>query len=228
MKAVKHVLLSGTIILLTILCFQKANAAASLIIKKQNNMKNEAVHYRNIKVKGLNIFYREAGPKDAPVILLMHGYPTSSFMFRNLIPILSEKYHVIAPDMPGFGFSDAPARKDFAYTFDNLANTMQGFIDELALKRFAIYIFDYGAPVGLRLAVHNPDRITGIITQNGNAYVEGLLDWSNGIVKAYWDNDSKENREKVRHFFTPEATHFQYHSGGSDSTLISPDGIFQD
>src|ERR1700710_18055 len=131
-------------------------------------MKTPKVNYRNINVSGLNIFYREAGAKDAPLVLLLHGYPTSSHMFRNLIPILSEKYHVIAPDLPGFGYSDAPAREKYAYTFDNIASTMQGFIDELALKRFAIYIFDYGAPVGLRLAVHNPEKITGIITQNGN------------------------------------------------------------
>lgn len=195
---------------------------------KNDTMKNEAVHYRNIKVNGLNIFYREAGPKDAPVILLMHGYPTSSFMFRNLIPILSKKYHVIAPDMPGFGFSDAPAREKYAYTFDNIANTMQGFIDELALKRFAIYIFDYGAPVGLRLAIHNPEKITGIISQNGNAYEQGLLDWSHGRVKAYWEHDTKENRDAVRNFFTLEGTNFQYHEGVTDKSLISPDGIFQD
>lgn len=193
-----------------------------------NNMKSNAVHYHNVSVNGINIFYREAGPADAPVILLMHGYPTSSFMFRNLIPMLSGKYHLIAPDMPGFGFSDAPPREQFPYTFDNIAATMQGFIDQMGLKRFALYIFDYGAPVGLRLAVHNPDRITAIITQNGNAYVEGLLDWSNGLVKAFWDNPTPENREKVRHFFGPEGTHFQYYTGVADTTLMSPDGMFQD
>lgn len=195
---------------------------------KNDTMKNEAVHYRNIEVNGLNIFYREAGPKDAPVILLMHGYPTSSFMFRNLIPMLSKKYRVIAPDIPGFGFSDAPAREKYAYTFDNIANTMQGFIDALGLKRFAIYIFDYGAPVGLRLAIHNPEKITGIISQNGNAYEQGLLDWSHGLVKAYWEHDTKENRDAVRKFFTLEGTNFQYHEGVTDKSLISPDGIFQD
>ncbi|MDP9077071.1 MAG: alpha/beta hydrolase [Bacteroidota bacterium] len=191
-------------------------------------MTDEAVHYHTTNVKGINIFYREAGPKDAPVILLMHGYPTSSFMFRNLIPMLSKKYHVIAPDMPGFGFSDAPDREHYAYTFDNVASTMQGFIDELALKRFAIYIFDYGAPVGLRLAIHNPDRITGIISQNGNAYEQGLLDWSHGLVKALWENGSQENRDKVRPFFTLEGTNFQYHEGVADKSWISPDGIYQD
>ena len=216
------------LVLLIALPCQQANAHFALTIKKTYVMKNDAVHYHTIKVQGLNIFYREAGPKDAPVILLMHGYPTSSFMFRNLIPILSEKYHVIAPDMPGFGFSDAPDRKDYAYTFDNIANTMQGFIDELNLKRFAMYIFDYGAPVGLRLAVHNPDRITALISQNGNAYEQGLLDWSHGLVKALWDNGSKENRDKVKPFFTLEGTKFQYHEGVTDQSLVSPDGIYQD
>jgi pimeloyl-ACP methyl ester carboxylesterase len=197
-------------------------------VKNQKNMEIMKVHYNNLNVNGLKIFYREAGPKGAPIILLMHGYPTSSFMFRNLIPILSGKYHVIAPDMPGFGFSDAPASENYAYTFDNIANTMQGFIDKLVLKRFAIYIFDYGAPVGLRLVIKNPEKITGIITQNGNAYEQGLLDWSHGLVKAYWDHDTKENREAIRHFFSVEGTYFQYHEGVSDPSLVSPDGMFQD
>jgi len=228
MKTIKH--LPEILVIVLLLFFHPLRAEITYYFKKPTIiMKNdEAVHYRNIKVKGINIFYREAGSKDAPVILLMHGYPTSSFMFRNLIPVLSKKYHVIAPDMPGFGFSDAPARENYAYTFDNIAGTMQGFIDELALKRFAIYIFDYGAPVGLRLAVKNPDRITGIITQNGNAYEQGLLDWSHGLVKAYWEHDTQENRDKVRAFFTPEGTSFQYHEGVTDKSLVSPDGIFQD
>jgi pimeloyl-ACP methyl ester carboxylesterase len=192
------------------------------------SMSNTDVHYQRINVRGVNIFYREAGPKDAPVILLMHGYPTSSFMFRNLIPLLSKKYHVIAPDMPGFGFSDFPSRTSYAYTFDNIAATMQGFIDEMHLKRFAIYVFDYGAPVGLRLAMHNPEKITGIISQNGNAYVEGLLDWSNGKVKAYWDNPTPENREAIRPFFSLDGTNFQYKDGVSDPSLIAPETIFLD
>ena len=187
-----------------------------------------AVHYHTTKVNGLNIFYTEAGPADAPVILLMHGYPTSSFMFRNLIPILSKKYHVIAPDMPGFGFSDFPARDKYSYTFDNIAATMQGFIDTLALKRFAIYIFDYGAPVGLRLVIHNPEKITAIISQNGNAYEEGLLDWSEGLVKAYWLDGSQKNRDALRKFFSLEGTNFQYRHGVTDQSLIAPQAIFLD
>jgi pimeloyl-ACP methyl ester carboxylesterase len=186
------------------------------------------IQFKKIAIEGVNIFYREAGPKDAPVILLMHGYPSSSFMFRNLIPKLSEKFHVIAPDLPGFGFSDFPSRTDYTYTFDNLAKTMQGFIDKLGLKRFAIYVFDYGAPVGLRLVIHNPEKITGVITQDGNAYEQGLLDWSHGLVKAYWDNDTPENRDALRQFFTIKGTNFQYREGVADQSLIAPETIALD
>lgn len=189
---------------------------------KTNNMKENQIHYQNIQVNGLNIFYREAGPKDAPVILLMHGYPTSSFMFRNLIPVLSKKYHVIAPDMPGFGFSDAPDHDKFTYTFDNLTKTMQAFIDQIALKRFAIYVFDYGAPVGYRLAMNNPEKITGIISQNGNAYEEGLSTGWNPIQK-YWKEPTAENRESLRNFVSIESTKFQYQEGVSDLSLIAPE-----
>ena len=125
-------------------------------------------------INGLNLFYREAGHAEAPTLLLLHGYPTPSHMFRNLIPRLSEKLHIVAPDLPGYGFSDAPSNQEFSYTFGNLTHTIQGFIDQLGMKRFAIYIFDYGAPVGLRLATANPEKIIGIISQNGNAYEQGL------------------------------------------------------
>jgi len=187
------------------------------------------VHYHKVAIEGVNIFYREAGPKDGPVILLMHGYPTSSFMFRNLIPKLSTRFHVIAPDLPGFGFSDFPSRDTYTYTFDNLAHTMQGFIDKLGLKHFAIYVFDYGAPVGFRLVINNPEKITGIITQDGNAYEQGLLDWSHGLVKAYWEHDTPENRDAVRnHFFTIDGTNFQYREGVTDQSLIAPETIALD
>ncbi|RAJ35646.1 alpha/beta fold hydrolase [Pedobacter cryoconitis] len=185
-------------------------------------MKTEEVHYQNIKANGLNIFYREAGPKDAPVVLLLHGYPTSSFMFRNLIPELSEKYHVIAPDLPGFGYSDAPAHDQFDYTFDNLTKTMQALIDELALKHFAIYVFDYGAPVGFRLMLANPEKITGIISQNGNAYEQGLSKGWNPIQK-YWQDPSAENRDNLKEFVSLKATHFQYFQGVNDPSLIAPE-----
>ena len=185
-------------------------------------MKNTSIHFNKVVVNGLNIFYREAGAPDAPIILLLHGYPTSSHMFRNLIPILSKQYHVIAPDLPGFGYSDAPGNQEFNYTFDNLAATMQTFIDQLDLKRFAIYIFDYGAPVGLRLAMANPEKITGIISQNGNAYEEGLSnEWS--PIQRYWKDPSQENRESLRDFVSKEATWFQYHEGASDPSLIAPE-----
>lgn len=185
-------------------------------------METSQVYYRNIKVNGLNIFYREAGQKDAPTVLLLHGYPTSSHMYRNLMPILSSQYHVLAPDLPGFGYSDAPEHSQFNYTFDNLANTMQAFIDQLGLKRFAIYIFDYGAPTGLRLALANPEKITGIISQNGNAYEEGLSSEWNPIQK-YWIESSQANRDALKDFVSKEATWYQYHQGVSDQTLIAPE-----
>jgi len=190
-------------------------------------MKNTEIHYLNIKANGLNIFYREAGPKDAPVILLLHGYPTSSHMFRNLIPILDGKYHVIAPDLPGFGFSDAPSHDKFDYTFDNMAKTMQAFIDELGLKHFALYIFDYGAPTGLRLAMANPEKITAIISQNGNAYVEGLSTGWNPIQR-YWENPTQANRDSLKDFVSKEATWYQYHEGVSDPSLIAPESYTMD
>ena len=182
----------------------------------------QATHFNTIKVDGLNIFYREAGPKDAPVVLLLHGYPTSSHMYRNLIPILSKKYHVIAPDLPGFGFSDAPDHTQFDYTFDNLAKTMQGFIDQLGLKRFAIYVFDYGAPTGFRLALANPEKITGIISQNGNAYEEGLSSEWNPIQK-YWKEPTQANRDALNIFVSKEVTQFQYFHGVADKSLIAPE-----
>lgn len=190
-------------------------------------MKTLTVNYRKEKVEDLNIFYREAGSNDAPVVLLLHGYPTSSHMFRNLIPILSEKYHVIAPDLPGFGFTDAPNYKEFTYTFDNLTKYIQGFVDQLGLKRFAIYVFDYGAPVGYRLAVANPEKITGIISQNGNAYVEGLSDGWNPIQK-YWAEPTEENRNNLKMMVAAGTTQWQYFTGVSDPTLIAPESYSLD
>ncbi len=150
------------------------------------------------------------------------SYPTSSHMFRNLIPILSKNYHLIAPDLPGFGYSDAPHREKFTYTFDSLAATIQAFIDKLGMKRFAIYIFEYGAPVGLRLAMANPEKITGIISQNGNAYEEGLSEEWNPIQK-YWKDPSGSNRDSLKGFVSEKATWFQYHEGVSDPSLIAPE-----
>ena len=211
----------GTVLIIAVTAFA---AVLTLNFRSSGNGNHEqnAVHYRTAKANGLNIFYREAGPKNAPVILLLHGYPTSSFMFRNLIPILSTNYHVIAPDLPGFGFSDAPSRAAFQYTFQNLTDVMQAFIDILKLKRFAVYIFDYGAPVGLRLAVANPEKITAIISQNGNAYEEGLsAGW--GPIQKYWKDPSKENREALKEFVSLKLTKFQYQNGVADETLLAPE-----
>lgn len=198
-----------------------AQSQQNLILKNQN-MDNHSIHYQNIKVNGLNIFYRESGDATKPTLLLLHGYPTSSHMFRNLIPILSKDYHIIAPDLPGFGFSDSPDHKEFNYTFENLATTMQAFIDQLKMKRFAIYVFDYGAPVGFRLAMNNPEKITGIISQNGNAYKEGLSnEWD--PIQRYWNESTPENRIALKDFVSKEATWFQYHHGVSDPSLIAPE-----
>ena len=180
------------------------------------------VKYQHATVDGNKIFYREAGAKNAPAILLLHGFPTSSHMFRNLIPALADRYHVVAPDLPGFGFSDAPERKQFRYTFEQLAKVIEGFTETIGLKRFAIYVFDYGAPVGLRLAVAHPERIMAIISQNGNAYEEGLSEGWNPIQK-YWQQPNAENRAALREFLKPETTQWQYLHGVQDATLVAPE-----
>ena len=182
-----------------------------------------ATHYRAAEVDGLKIFYREAGPQDAPVLLLLHGFPSAGHMYRDLIPLLADRFHLVAPDLPGFGRSDMPSRDQFKYTFDNLAGVIGRFTEVIGLKRFAIYIFDYGAPVGLRLATKYPQRITAIISQNGNAYEEGLSEgWS--PIQAYWRAPTQANRDALRSFLEPESTLFQYTHGVSDPSLVSPDG----
>src|SRR5260370_19332000 len=163
-----------------------------------------AVTYRKVDVDGIGVFYREAGPKDAPTILLLHGFPTASHMFRDLIPQLADRFPVIAPDLPGFGQSDMPERTKFSYTFDNIAGAIDRFTEVIGLGRFAIYVFDYGAPTGFRLAVRHPERITAIISQNGNAYVEGLSDGWNPI-RAYWQGPSQANRTTLRPSLSPHA-----------------------
>jgi pimeloyl-ACP methyl ester carboxylesterase len=185
------------------------------------------IRYRAAEVHGLKISYREAGPTDAPTLLLMHGFPTAGHMFRDLIPLLDDRFHLVAPDLPGFGQSDMPSRQTFKYTFENLAETIDHFIDNIGLKRFAIYIFDYGAPVGLRIALKHPDRITAIVSQNGNAYVEGLSEGWNPIRK-YWEDPSQANRDALRGFLKPEITVMQYTHGVSDATMVSPDGYSLD
>ena len=175
----------------------------------------------------INLFYREAGPRDAPVVLLLHGFPTSSHQYRGLIGRLADKYRVIAPDLPGFGFSDAPDAKSFGYTFDHLAEVIERFTDAIGLSRYALYIFDYGAPVGLRLAVSQPERVTALISQNGNAYEEGLSDGWNPI-RAYWRDATAENRANLRAFLKAETTNFQYTYGETDPLLIAPESYTLD
>src|SRR5262249_16593054 len=183
--------------------------------------------FRRINIQGNNIFYREAGPTTAPHILLLHGFPTSSHMFRNLIPQLADHYHVIAPDLPGFGFSDAPERKQFRYTFDNLAKVIGKFVEAIGLGRFAIYVFDYGAPVGFRLALAHPERVTAIISQNGNAYEEGLSQGWNPIQR-YWKEPTPQHREALRDFLTPDATRSQYLYGVQNENLVAPESYTLD
>jgi pimeloyl-ACP methyl ester carboxylesterase len=180
------------------------------------------ISYKHATVDRNRIFYREAGPETAPTILLLHGFPTSSHMFRNLIPALADRYHVVAPDLPGFGFSDAPGRKQFRYTFENLTKAIDSFIQSIGLERFAIYVFDYGAPLGFRLALARPERITAIISQNGNAYLEGLSQGWNPIQK-YWKEPTPENRTALRDFLTPEATKWQYVHGVQDESKVAPE-----
>src|SRR6185369_7060019 len=183
--------------------------------------------FHTVNVEGNKIFYREAGPKTAPNVLLLHGFPTSSHMFRNLIPLLAEHYHVIAPDLPGFGFTDAPDRKGFRYTFENLAKTIDQFTQTIKLDRYAIYVFDYGAPVGLRLALAHPERVSAIISQNGNAYEEGLSQGWNPIQK-YWKDPTAANRAALRDFLTPDATKSQYLYGVQDQNKVAPEAYTLD
>ncbi|WP_213806760.1 alpha/beta hydrolase [Granulicella sp. dw_53] len=179
------------------------------------------VHYGTAKIDNLDVFYREAGPKDAPVILLLHGFPTSSNMFRNLIPRLSQSFRVIAPDYPGFGMSSMPDHKEFAYTFENLMNVVDGLVNHLDLKKYSMYVMDYGAPIGYRLALRHPERVQALIIQNGNAYDEGLLAFWDPIKK-YWNEPSQENRQAIHFLTEPKATKWQYENGVSDTSLLDP------
>jgi pimeloyl-ACP methyl ester carboxylesterase len=185
------------------------------------------VRYRTVTVDGHRVFYRDAGEPTHPALLLLHGFPSSSHMFRNLIPLLADRYHIVAPDLPGFGFSDAPDRAAFDYTFDNLARVIEGFVDRVGLERYAIYVFDYGAPVGFRLALARPERVTAIISQNGNAYEEGLSDgWT--PIRKYWQESTAANRDAIRQFLTPATTKWQYVHGVSDETLVAPESYALD
>ena len=181
------------------------------------------VRFNTVDVDGLKVFYRSAGDQSAPVVLLLHGFPSASHMFRDLIPELADKYHVVAPDLPGFGMTEQPTRNAFAYTFENIATVVGRFTDVLGLKQFAIYLFDYGAPIGFRLALAQPDRIIAIVSQNGNTYLEGVSE-AFAPVQAYWNEPTQANRDALRGFLAPQTTLFQYTHGVSDPALVSPDG----
>ena len=183
---------------------------------------NRKVAYRSVQVDGLDIFYREAGPKDAPTILLLHGFPTSSHMFRNLMPALADRFHLVAPDYPGYGNSSMPTVDEFDYTFDRLAEVMEGFIQKLGLKKYSLYLQDYGAPVGYRLAVNHPERVEALIVQNGNAYEEGLREFWKPL-KAYWKDRTEENAAELKKFLVLDVTKWQYTHGTRNPEAISPD-----
>ncbi|ARP83785.1 alpha/beta hydrolase [Bordetella genomosp. 8] len=181
------------------------------------------ISHRRIEAAGLNVFYREAGTRGAPKLLLLHGFPSSSHMFRDLIPLLSRDFHIVAPDLPGFGQTDMPPRDRFDYTFDNFARVIEAFTEAVGFDRYAMYVFDYGAPTGFRLALRHPERIRAIISQNGNAYEEGLSEGWNPI-QAYWRDPTQANRDALRALLTRESTLWQYTHGVTDTTAVSPDG----
>jgi pimeloyl-ACP methyl ester carboxylesterase len=193
----------------------------------QRNFDVPLTSVHRIQADGVTVFYREAGPKDAPVVLLLHGFPTSSFQYRELIPRLADKYRVIAPDLPGFGFTEVPAERKYKYSFDAIANTILAFTDALELKRYALYVFDYGAPTGFRLAMARPERITAIISQNGNAYEQGLGDaWA--PIQLYWREPTAAHRETVHQALSPEGLKWQYTVGVPDPSVIKPEGYTLD
>ena len=189
---------------------------------------NPVVRYKHIEADGVRVFYREAGDPSAPVMLLLHGFPSSSHMFRDLIPLLAAHYRVIAPDLPGFGFTEVPEARGYSYSFDNLAITLGHFVDALKLTRYALYVFDYGAPVGFRLAVAQPQRVSALVSQNGNAYLEGLGDaWA--PIRAYWAEPTAANREVIRNaVLSLEGTHYQYLHGVEKPELVAPESWMLD
>lgn len=219
----KHLLLSMSLATTGLVLPARAQADQAPVVAQAP----ATVHYRSATIDGVKVFYREAGPADGPVVLLLHGFPTSSHMFRNLIPTLADRYRVIAPDYPGFGQSDAPDHTRFAYTFGHYADLVDGLLGQLGAKSYAMYVMDYGAPVGYRLALKHPERVTGLIIQNGNAYDEGLREFWNPI-KAYWTDGSAKSREALSGLVTLPTTIFQYTDGVKDISRISPDNWVHD
>ena len=187
----------------------------------ETTTKDYPVHYSTVKIDNLDVFYRDAGPKDAPVLLLLHGFPTSSNMFRNFIPRLAGTFRLVAPDYPGFGLTTMPDHKEFSYTFENLMNVVDSLVAHLGLKHYSMYVMDYGAPVGYRLALRHPERVQALIVQNGNAYDEGLLKFWDPIKK-YWNEATRENREALRFLVDPKSTKWQYENGVKDTSLLDP------
>lgn len=222
-------ILKGTSALLLAGSIMAGVVSAPVLAAHHESTNVEAVQtlHKTIEIDGLTIFYREAGPKDAPTILLLHGFPTSSQMFAQLMKDLGDEYHLIAPDYPGFGNSSMPSVDEFDYTFDNLAGVVDKFIAAKGLDRYALYVMDYGAPVGYRIAAKHPERVTGLIVQNGNAYDEGLLDFWDPI-KAYWADRSEENAEPLRGFFKVGVTEWQYTNGTRNPEVVDPDNWIVD
>jgi pimeloyl-ACP methyl ester carboxylesterase len=204
-----------------------AAVRASATVPAANNREIPVTHIRRVKADGVNVFYREAGSAEAPVILLLHGSPTSSFQYRELIPRLADRYRVIAPDLPGFGFTEVSTERGYAYTFDNLAETVEAFTEALGLSRYALYVFDYGAPTGFRLAMAHPERVTAIVSQNGNAYEEGLGNaWA--PIQQYWREPTAEHREVVHQALSPAGIRSQYTEGVPHPERIAPEGYTLD
>lgn len=214
--------LLGTTVLATLPVAAPSHASTAVTVQAPAQ-----VRYKTVAIDGVDVFYREAGRVGAPALVLLHGFPTSSHMFRNLIPALADRYHVIAPDYPGFGNSGMPPRDRFAYTFESYAKIIGRLTEKLGLERYALYVMDYGAPVGYRLATSHPARVSAIIVQNGNAYDEGIQQFWDPI-KAYWKSGSKEDREAIRWLTSLKATKWQYTNGVSDATAVSPDAWTMD
>ncbi|WP_373321101.1 alpha/beta fold hydrolase [Paraburkholderia flagellata] len=212
----------GVLVTVGLVGGQAAVAAQATTARKSSAALAPQTSFHYVQVDDVKVFYREAGDPSAPTIVLLHGFPTSSFMYRNLIPMLADRYHVIAPDLPGFGFSESPDRTQYTYTFDHLAQTMDHFTETLHLDKYALEVFDYGAPVGWRLAAEHPERITAIISQNGNAYEEGLSDGWNPIQK-YWKDPSEENRNALRPLLKVDSIKWQYTHGVSNPDKIAPE-----